>query len=79
MWFLDEMSVKINGYTHYIGRAYGHEGKVLESCSSETPRSQDSIEIIEILMCKNGQTSNLVVDKLKSHRTEMIELSVTAH
>lgn len=30
-WHLDEVSVKINGETHYLWRAVDHEGEVLES------------------------------------------------
>jgi len=30
-WYLDEVFVKINGETHYLWRAFDHEGEVLES------------------------------------------------
>ena len=34
-WHLDEVFVKINGEKHYLWRAVGHEGEVLEGhCQS---------------------------------------------
>ena len=35
-WHLDEVFVKINGETHYLWRAFDHEGEVLESYVTKT-------------------------------------------
>jgi hypothetical protein len=37
-WHLDEVFVRINGERHYLWRAVDHEGEVLESYVTKTPR-----------------------------------------
>jgi putative transposase len=46
-WHLDEMFVKINGERHYLWRAVDHEGEVLESFVTKTPRQEGRAEIPE--------------------------------
>jgi len=70
-WHLDEMFVKINGETHYLWRAVGHEGEVLESFVTKTRDRKAALKFLKKTMRRHGSPKILVTDKLRSYGAAM--------
>ena len=67
-WHLDEVYVKINGEMHYLWRAVDHEGEVLESFASKTPRDKAAaLKFIKNAMKRHGKAKAIVTDGLRSY------------
>ena len=45
-WHVDEMFVKIRGETHYLWRAVGHEGELLEA---DVTKARDKLAALQFL------------------------------
>ncbi len=65
-WHLDEVSLKINGETHYLWRAVDHEGEVLETYVTKRRDRRAALKFIRKSMKRNGRPHILVTDKLRS-------------
>jgi putative transposase len=65
-WHLDEVFVKINGETHYLWHAAGHEGEVLESYVTKRRDRKAALKFLRKSMKRNVQSQIVVTDKLRS-------------
>jgi putative transposase len=70
-WHLDEVFVKINGETHYLWRAVGHEGEVLDAFVSKRRDRKAALDFLKNIMKKYGAPKVIVTDRLKSYRAAM--------
>ena len=66
-WHLDEVFVKINGKKFLLWRAVNHEGEVLEAFVSKRRCKRTVLKFIKKLMKRNGNTHEIVTDKLASY------------
>jgi putative transposase len=73
-WHLDEVFVKINGVRHYLWRAVGHEGEVLESYVTKTRDRDAALKILKKLMKLHGRPGELVTDGLRSYGAALKEI-----
>ena len=70
-WHLDEVFVKINGETHYLGRAVDHEGEVLEAFASKKRDRKAALKFLRKTMKRYGRPKVIVTDKLRSYSAAM--------
>ena len=63
--------MKINGETHYLWRAVGHEGEVLESYVSKRQDRKAALKFLRKTMKRHGRVHILVTDKLRSYGMAM--------
>ena len=70
-WHLDEVFVRINGKTHYLGCAVDHEGEVLEVYVTKRRDHRAALEFLRRAMRRYGQPGTIVTDKLQSYRAAM--------
>jgi putative transposase len=70
-WHLDEVFVRINGETHYLWRAVGHEGEVLEVFATKRRDRRAALQFLKRAMKRYGQPSVIVTDRLQSYRAAM--------
>ena len=70
-WHLDEVFVRINGETHYLWRAVGHEGEVLEVYATKRRDHRAALEFLKRAMKRYGRPASIVTDRLKSYRAAM--------
>src|SRR6056297_1361742 len=75
-WHLDEMFVKINSETHYLWRAFDHEGEVLESFVTKTRDKKAALKFLKKAMKKHGRSERYVTDKLRSYGAAMKDLGI---
>jgi putative transposase len=73
-WHLDEMFVKINGERHYLWRAVGHEGEVLESFVTKTRDKKAALKFLKKSMKRYGRPQIVVTDKLRSYGAAMKDI-----
>jgi len=76
-WHLDEIYVKINGEMHYLWRAVGHEGEVLESFASETRDKAAALTFMKRLMKRHGRARAITTGGLRSFKAAMKDLGNT--
>ena len=74
LWHLDEVFVRINGVRHYLWRAVGHEGEVLEAFVSKTRDKKAALKFLKKLMKRHGRPEELVTDKLRSYGAALKEV-----
>ena len=77
-WHLDEVFVRINGETHYLGRAVGHEGKVLEVFATERRDRKATLRFLKHAMKRYGRPASSVTDRLPSYQAAMKVISHAA-
>ncbi|WP_300542501.1 IS6 family transposase [Maricaulis sp.] len=70
-WHLDEVSVKIDGQTHYLWRAVDHEGEVLESFVTKTRDQASALKFLKKAMRRYGRPEEIVTDRLRSYGAAM--------
>ena len=70
-WHLGEVFVKINGETHYLWRAVGHDGEVLESYVTKRQDYKAALKFLRNSMKRYGQPQIVVTDKLRSYGAAM--------
>ena len=70
-WHLDEVFVRINGETHYLGRAVDHEGEVLEVFVTKRRDRRAALKFLKRAMKRYGQPKVIVTDRLRSYRAAM--------
>ena len=63
--------MKINGETHYLWRAVGHEGEVLESFVTNCRDRKAALVFLKKLMKRYGKPQEIVTDRLRSYRAAM--------
>jgi putative transposase len=73
-WHVDEVSVKINGETHYLWRAVDHEGEVLESFVTKKRDKAAALRFFKKTLKRHGQPETIVTDGLRSYPAAMSEL-----
>jgi putative transposase len=66
-WHLDEMFVKINGDTYYLGRAVDHEGEVLEAYATKSRDRHAALRFLRKAMKRYGQPQTIITDRLGSY------------
>jgi len=71
---MDEVFVKINGERHYLWRAVGHEGEVLESFVTKTRDKKAALKFLKKTMRKYGGPEVVVTDKLRSYGAALKEI-----
>ena len=77
-WHLDEVYVKINGETHYLGRAVDHEGEVLESFVNKTRDKAAALTFMKKALKRHGSPEAITTDGLRSYGAAMNELGNAA-
>ncbi|MBT7486084.1 MAG: DDE-type integrase/transposase/recombinase, partial [Rhodospirillales bacterium] len=70
-WHLDEVFVRINGETHYLLRAFDHEGEVLEVFATKRRDRRAALQFLKRVMKRYGQPRVIVTDRLRSYRAAM--------
>ena len=73
-WHLDEVFVRISGETHYLWRAVGHEGEVLEAFVTKTRDRKAALRFLKKAMKRYGRPQVIVTDRLRSYRAAMREI-----
>ena len=73
-WHLDEVFVCINGVQHYLWRAVGHEGEVLEAFVSKQRDKAAALKFLKKLMKRHGRAKEFVTDGLKSYGAALKDL-----
>ena len=68
---MDEVSVKINGVTHYLWRAVDHEGEVLEAYVKKRRDRHAALKFLRKAMKRYGNPAVIVTDRLRSYRAAM--------
>ena len=63
--------MRINGETHYLGRAVGHEGKVLEVLATERRERKATLRFLKHAMKRYGRPASSVTDRLPSYQAAM--------
>jgi len=66
-WHVDELFVKINGEMHYLWRAVGHEGEVLEAVVTTRRNKRAALQVLRKLMKRYGRAKAIVTDRLPSY------------
>jgi putative transposase len=68
------VSGRINGETHYLWRAVGHEGEVLEDFATKRRDRGAALRFLKRAMKRYGPPAPIVTDKLRSYQaaTNMI-------
>ena len=70
-WHLDEVSVRINGETHYLWRAVDHEAEVLEVFATKHRDRKAALKFLKRIMKRYGRPRSIVIDRLRSYRSAM--------
>ena len=73
-WHLDEVFVKINGERHYLWRAVGHEGEILESFVTKKRDKTAALAFLKKALKRHGRAETIVTDGLRSYPAAMREL-----
>ena len=73
-WHLDEVFVKIRGETHYLWRAFDHEGEVLESYVTKTRDKAAALKFLRKAMKRYGSPRKIITDRLASYGAAMKEI-----
>jgi putative transposase len=73
-WHLDEVYVKINGEMHYLWRAVGQEGEVLESYVTKTRDKASALRFMKKALKRHGSPEAITTDGLRSYMAAMDEL-----
>jgi len=68
---MDEVSVKINGVTHYLWRAVDHEGEVLEAYVKKRRDRHAALKFLRKAMKRYGNPETVVTDRLRSYKAAM--------
>jgi putative transposase len=66
--------VKINGEMHYLWRAVGHEGEVLESFATKDRDKAAALKFIKKLMKRHGSAKAITTDGLRSYKAAIKEI-----
>jgi len=75
-WHLDEMSVKINGETHYLWRAVDHEGEVLESFVTKKRDKSAALRFFKKTLKWHGSPVEVVTDGVRSYTAALDDLGI---
>jgi len=78
-WHQDEVLVKINGETHYLGRAADHEGDVLEVFATKARDRKAALKFLRRAMKRYGRPHLVVTDRLPSYRAAMVMIGNAAN
>jgi len=70
-WHLDEMYVKINGAMHYLWRAVGQEGEILESYVTKTRDKKAALRFMKKALKRHGSPEQITIDGLRSYEAAM--------
>jgi len=54
-WHLDEVRVEINDEQHYLWRAVGHEGEVLERFVKKGREKKDALRLLKKSLKRHGR------------------------
>ena len=73
-WHLDEVFVKVNGKRHYLWRAVGHEGEVLEAVGTKRRNKAAALKFLKKLMKRHGCAEEIVTDRFASYKAALREL-----
>jgi putative transposase len=68
------MYVKINGEMHYLWRAVGQEGEILESFVTKTRDKKAALTFIKKALKRHGQVDTITTDGLRSYGAAMDDL-----
>jgi putative transposase len=71
---LDEVFVRINGERHYLWRAVGHEGEILESFVDKKRDKSAALVFLRNTLKRHGRVKAIVTDVLRSYPAVMREL-----
>ncbi len=70
-WHLDEVFVRINGETYYLGRAVDHEGEVLEVFATKRRDRKAALKFLKRTMKRYGRPHSIITDRLRSYPSAM--------
>ena len=71
------MFVRINGETHYLWRAVGYEGEVLEAFATKRRDREAALKFLKRAMKRYGQPKAIVTDRLRSYGAAMNKIGNT--
>lgn len=66
--------MKINRERHYLWRAVGHEGEVLESYVTKRRDKRAALKFLRKVVKRYGQPESIVTDRLRSYGAAMREI-----
>jgi putative transposase len=75
-WHLDEVFVWVNGKMHYLWRAVGHEGEVLEVFATKGRDRRAALTFLKRAMKRYGRPSTIVTDPLRSYGAAMKAIGI---
>jgi putative transposase len=75
-WHLDEVFVWVNGKMHYLWRAVGHEGEVLEVFATKGRDRRAALTFLKRAMKRYGRPSTIVTDRLRSYGAAMKAIGI---
>ena len=75
-WHLDEVFVRISGETHYLWRAVGHEGEVLEVFATKRWDRRAALRFLKRATKCYGRSKAIVTDRLRSYGAAMKVIGV---
>ena len=75
-WHLDEVYAKINCLTHYLWRAVGHEGEVLEALVTKRRDRKVALKSLRKTMKRHGRPHVFGTDKLRSDGAALKDLGL---
>lgn len=70
-WHLDEVFVRINDEMHYLWRAVGHEGEVLEVFATKRYDDKAALKLLKPAMKRHNRPKVIVIDWLRSYRAAL--------
>lgn len=71
---MDEVFVKINGKTHYLWRALGHEDEVLEVYVTKKRDRLSTLKFLKKALKNYGAPREIVTDRPRSYRAAMNQI-----
>jgi len=63
--------VKVNGVRHYMWRAVGHKGEVLESFATKRRDKKAALKFLKKSLKRNGSPKTIVTDRLRPYGAAM--------
>ena len=68
--------MKINGVTHYLCRAVGHESEVLENVVTKTRDRNAALKLLKQSMKQHGRPESIVTNRLRSYSAALKDLGL---
>ncbi len=70
--------MRIKGETHYLWRAVGREGEIVEASTTKNRDRKAALRLLMRAMKRYGHPQVIVTDRLRSYRAAMREIGIEA-